>query len=57
MQILLLICITFLFHNNIHISPNKKKFKDFMDGKIKEIENRLPENKDLEIHLGTIFTE
>ena len=28
-----------------------------MDGKIEEIEDRLPETKDLEIHLSTIFTE
>ena len=49
--------LLFLFHNNIHISPNKKKFKNFMDGKIEEIEDRLPETKDLEIHLSTIFTE
>ena len=28
-----------------------------MEGKIKDIEYRLPETKDLEIHLSTIFTE
>ena len=49
--------LLFLFHNKIHISPNKKKFKDFMEGKIRDIEYRLPETKDLETHLSTIFTE
>ena len=49
--------LLFLFHNKTHISPNKKKFKDFMEGKIKDIEYRLPETKDLETHLSTIFTE
>jgi len=28
-----------------------------MDGKINEIENRLPTENDLTIHLSTIFTE
>ena len=32
-------------------------FKDFMDGKISEIGNRLPSEEDLALHLSTIFTE
>ena len=40
-----------------YISGKKYTFKDFMDGKIDEIENRLPTEKDLATHLSTIFTE
>ena len=32
-------------------------FKDFMEGKIDEIGNRLPTENDLTTHLSTIFTE
>jgi len=32
-------------------------FNDFMNGKIGEINNRLPDENDLSIHLSTIFTE
>ena len=35
----------------------KYKFKDFMEGKIDEIGNRLPTENDLTTHLSTIFTE
>ena len=35
----------------------KYTFKDFMDGKIDEIGNRLPTENDLTTHLSTIFTE
>jgi glutamate--cysteine ligase len=35
----------------------KYTFKDFMEGKIDEIGNRLPTEKDLTTHLSTIFTE
>ena len=40
-----------------YISGQKYTFKDFMDGKIIEINNRLPNVSDLAIHLSTIFTE
>ena len=40
-----------------YISGQKYTFKDFMNGKINEINNRLPDEKDLSIHLSTIFTE
>ena len=40
-----------------YISGQKYTFKDFMNGKISEINNRLPDEKDLSIHLSTIFTE
>ena len=49
--------ILFLEHNNNYISGKKYSFKDFMDGKIEEIGNRLPTEKDLATHLSTIFTE
>ena len=33
------------------------KFLDFMNGKIDEINNRIPNENDLSTHLSTIFTE
>ncbi len=38
-------------------SGKKYTFKDFMEGKIVEIRNRPPNEKDLANHLSTIFTE
>ena len=49
--------ILFIQDNNHYISGNGYIFKDFMDGKIKEIKNRLPSVTDLATHLSTIFTE
>jgi len=49
--------ILFIQHNDQYISGRKYTFKDFMDGKIKEIGNRLPTESDLTTHLSTIFTE
>ena len=49
--------ILFIQHKNAYISGRKYTFKDFMDGKIDEIENRLPSENDLTTHLSTIFTE
>ena len=49
--------ILFIQDNENYISGRKYIFKDFMEGKIKEINNRLPLEKDLSIHLSTIFTE
>ena len=43
--------------NENYISGKKYIFKDFMNGKINEINNRLPTDNDLSIHLSTIFTE
>ena len=40
-----------------YISGKDYTFSDFMNGKIKEIKNRLPTEKDLSNHLSTIFTE
>ena len=49
--------ILFIQNQETYISGKKYIFKDFMDGKIDEIENRLPTEKDLILHLSTIFTE
>ena len=49
--------ILFIQHKDAYISGRKYTFKDFMDGKIDEIENRLPSENDLTTHLSTIFTE
>ena len=49
--------ILFIQNNDTYISGKKYIFKDFMDGKIDEISNRLPTENDLTTHLSTIFTE
>ncbi len=49
--------ILFIQDQDTYFSGKKYIFKDFMDGKISEIGNRLPTDNDLTIHLSTIFTE
>jgi len=49
--------ILFIQDNGNYISGKKYIFKNFMEGKINEIDNRLPSEKDLSTHLSTIFTE
>ena len=49
--------ILFIQDKESYISGLKYTFRDFMDGKIDEIENRLPNESDLTTHLSTIFTE
>ena len=49
--------ILFIQHDDKYVSGSNYKFSDFMNGKINEIENRLPTENDLTIHLSTIFTE
>jgi len=49
--------ILFIKDNEEYISGRKYIFKDFMNGKINEINNRLPSETDLSTHLSTIFTE
>ena len=49
--------ILFIQERDTYISAHKYTFKDFMNGKISEINNRLPNENDLSIHLSTIFTE
>ena len=49
--------ILFIQQKEKYVSGQKYNFKDFMNGKIDEINNRLPNENDLSIHLSTIFTE
>ena len=49
--------LLFIEHKGTYISGSKYTFKDFMNGKIGEIGNRLPTENDLTTHLSTIFTE
>ena len=49
--------ILFIQDKGNYISGKKYIFKDFMEGKINEINNRLPTEIDLTTHLSTIFTE
>ena len=49
--------ILFIQNKDHYISGRKYIFKDFMEGKIQEIGNRLPTEADLTTHLSTIFTE
>ena len=49
--------ILFIQSDNKYISGQKYLFKDFMEGKIIEIDNRKPTEDDLSLHLSTIFTE
>ncbi len=49
--------ILFIQDKDHYISAPGYTFKDFMNGKIKEIQNRLPSEVDLATHLSTIFTE
>ena len=49
--------ILFIQNKDKYISGRKYTFNDFMSGKIDEIGNRLPTEKDLATHLSTIFTE
>ena len=49
--------LLFILQNSKYINTEGKTFKDFIDGNIKEIENKKPTFKDFETHLATIFTE
>ena len=49
--------ILFIQNQDTYVSGKKYIFKDFMNGKINEIANRLPTEDDLSTHLSTIFTE
>ena len=48
--------ILFIQKNKKYISGKKYLFSDFMGGKIDEINNEVPTEDDLGVHLGTIFT-
>ena len=49
--------ILFIKDREQYLSGQKYKFLDFMNGKIDEINNRIPNENDLSTHLSTIFTE
>jgi glutamate--cysteine ligase len=49
--------ILFIQEKDRYISGQKYRFKDFMNGGVDEINNRLPNENDLSTHLSTIFTE
>ena len=49
--------ILFIQDKDEYISGRKYIFRDFMEGKIQEVGNRLPAESDLTTHLSTIFTE
>ena len=49
--------LLFLQRDGKYISGKNYTFKDYMNGKIPEVENKLPTENELSTHLGTIFTE
>ncbi len=49
--------LLFIQNKDNYFSGKDYTFNDFMYGKIKELNNRLPDESDLSIHLSTIFTE
>ena len=49
--------LLFIQNGAEYLSGKNYSFKDFMNGKIKEIQNKLPTESDLTTHLSTIFTE
>ena len=49
--------LLFLQRDGKYISGKNYIFKDYMNGKISEVENKLPTENELSTHLGTIFTE
>jgi len=49
--------LLFLNKANKVVAAKGKTFNDYMLGNIKEIKKQKPKEKDLEVHLSTIFTE
>ena len=49
--------LLFIQNDKEYLSGENYTFSDFMNGNIKEIDNRLPTENDLATHLSTIFTE
>ncbi len=49
--------ILFVQKKNNYLGVNSKNFEDFMNGRLDEINNELPDENDLSNHLSTIFTE
>ena len=49
--------LLFIQNGKEYLSGSNYSFSDFMNGKINEVNNRLPTEDDLTTHLSTIFTE
>jgi len=49
--------LLFIQNGKEYLSGSNYSFSDFMNGKINEVNNRLPTEADLTTHLSTIFTE
>ena len=49
--------LLFIQNDKEYLSGANYTFSDYMNGKIKEINNKLPTENDLATHLSTIFTE
>ena len=49
--------LLFVLKDSNYLNAAGKTFKDFMEGKIKQLGNKKPSYKDLQNHLSTIFTE
>lgn len=49
--------LLFLVKDGEYLTPDNFTFEDFMNNKIKKINMKSPDKKDLENHLSTIFTE
>ena len=49
--------LLFVYKNGIHTRPDGKTFKEFMEGKLSGLKNEIPDIKDFENHLATIFRE
>jgi len=49
--------LLFIQNDKEYLSGANYTFSDYMNGKIKEINNKLPTEDDLATHLSTIFTE
>ena len=49
--------LLFIQNEKEYLSGSNYSFSDFMNGKINEVNNRLPTEDDLTTHLSTIFTE
>ena len=49
--------LLFIFKNSNYLKAEGKTFKEFMEGKLKILQNKKPTIKDFENHLSTIFNE
>ena len=49
--------LLFMYNDRTHLKPVGKTFKNFMEGKIVELNNQKPTIRDFQNHLSTIFTE